>query len=211
MKKESALILLMLTAFSLIAAGCSSKYMLSGTWYSDEGKDTPAYIFYDNGQVQIGENSYVYEMTDKDTLSIELDIDAQTAVIDRDTDEITLLDADGKEIVRLYKAQSEAAASFQTKANALTAEMTDTLSGSWMMEGGEVTMTFNGDKCTMVSVHESKEVKTVYQVAYPEAAKIQFVSSGSEVVAEFEVSISGDTLTFTDEDGNTTKYVRKEG
>ena len=150
-------------------------------------------------------------MTDKDTLRIELDIDAMAAVIDRDTDEITLLDKDGKEIARLYKVQSEAAASFQTKEDALAVEMTDMLSGSWMMEGGEVTMIVDGDKCTMVTTHEGKQVKTVYQAAYPEADKIQFISSGNEVVAEFIFSISSDTLAFTDEDGNTTKYVRKEG
>lgn len=211
MKKEAVLILVMLAGFSLVAAGCGSKYMLSGTWYSDEGKETPAYVFYDNGQVQIGEDRYNYEMTDKDTLRIDLDIDAQAAVIDRDTDEITLLDADGKEIARMYKSQSEAAASFETKADALAAEMTDTLSGGWRMEGGEVTMIIDGDKCTMAMNHDGKVVKTVYQTAYPEAGKIQFISSGSEVVAEFTFSISGDTLTFTDEDGNVTKYVRKEG
>ena len=81
----------------------------------------------------------------------------------------------------------------------------------WMMEGGEVTMIVDGDKCTMVTTHEGKQVKTVYQAAYPEADKIQFISSGNEVVAEFIFSISSDTLAFTDEDGNTTKYVRKEG
>lgn len=211
MKKEALLILAILAGFSLVAAGCSSKYMLSGTWYSDEGKVTPAYVFYDNGQVQIGEDSYNYEMTDQDTLRIELDADAQAAVIDRDAEVITLLDADGKEIARLYKSQSEAAASFETKANALAAEMEDTLSGSWMMEGGGAAMAFDGDKCTMTTTHEGKEVKTVYQAAYPKEGRIQFISSGSEVVAEFAFSISSDALTFTDEEGNITKYVRKEG
>ncbi|MGC2873579.1 hypothetical protein ACDL92_09855 [Ihubacter sp. mB4P-1] len=211
MKKEALLIVVMLAGFSLVAAGCSSKYMLSGTWYSDEDEATPTYVFYDNGKVEIGDDRYAYKMTDKDTLRIELDIDAMAAVIDRDTDEITLLDKDGKEIARLYKVQSEAAASFQTKEDALAVEMTDMLSGSWMMEGGEVTMIVDGDKCTMVTTHEGRQVKTVYQAAYPEADKIQFISSGNEVVAEFIFSISSDTLAFTDEDGNTTKYVRKEG
>lgn len=211
MKKETVVILMMLAGFSLIAAGCSSKYMLSGTWYSDANEDTPAYIFYDTGEVQIGEVRYTYEMTDKDALRIDLDGNAQNGVIDRHTDAITLLDADGKAQISLYAAQSDAAAAFEAKSNALAAAMTDALAGSWIIEDGDTVMNFDGDKCTMASIHEGKEIKTVYQVLYPAERKIQFVTSGSEVVAEFNVKIDGDTLTFTDEDGSATKYIRKEG
>lgn len=211
MKKETVVILMMLAGFSLIAAGCSSKYMLSGTWYSDANEDTLAYVFYDTGEVQIGEARYTYEMTDQDALRIDLDGDMQNGTIDRQTDEITLFDADGKAQTRLYAAQSDAAAAFAAKSNALAATMTDALAGSWIIEDGDTVMNFDGDKCTMAGIHEGKEVKTVYQVLYPEENRLQFISSGSEVVAEFHVKINGDTLTFTDEDRRATKYIRKEG
>ena len=212
MKKETVLVLMMLAAFSLLAVGCGEgKYMLSGTWYSDEGETTPAYVFYDSGSVKIGDSEMEYEMTGTDAMVIYRKDFEQTAILDRDMNEIMLLDADGKECSRLYKAQSAAAAAFVAKADMLSAAMEDTLTGSWSMKNGEVTMSFDQDKCTMVTVHKGEPVKTVYQVAYPEAGKIQFISSGNEVVAEFDVKMSDGMLTFTDEDENVTKYVRKEG
>lgn len=210
MKKEAILILMMLASFSLVATGCGSKYMLSGTWYSDASEDTPAYIFYDDGKVEIGGDRYTYAMTDPDALQIDMDGDILDAVIDRETDEIALLDADGEVQAGLYKGQSDAAAAFAAKSNALAAAMTDALAGSWIMEDGDAEMEFYGDKCTVVSVHKDKEVKTIYQVVYPQEGRIQYVSSGSEVVAEFSVEIQGSSLVFTDEDGSATKYIRKE-
>ncbi|MGC2874005.1 hypothetical protein ACDL92_12020 [Ihubacter sp. mB4P-1] len=212
MKKGRILILLMLTAFSLLAAGCGEgKYVLSGTWYADESADIPTYVFYDSGQVKIGDAKYAYEVSGEDALVIHMNAFNQTALVDRDTKIITLFSADGKETCQLFSSPAEAAKSHETKSGALAAEMSTVLSGSWMMEDGNTTMTFEGDTCAMTASHEGQEVKTRYKVIYPAEGRVQFVTDGSEVAAEFTVEQEKDTLVFIDEDGEKVKYVRKEG
>ena len=206
MKKK--IILMAILAASLLMGACSGKYMLSGTWYSDE-KTMRTFVFYDNGEMKINNKAGSYEMEGKDTILIRAGDTLINATIDRDTEMIQCPQDEGLPVC-LYKDIGDAKTAAAEKTASLNREMERLLNGRWIMTGkeeGKTVAVFDGERLIMTTVQHGQKASSSYKLEFLSKKKVRFIA-GREIVAEFDLETDGKTLTFSD--GKiTTRYIKE--
>lgn len=206
MRKKIILAIMILTA-SLFMGACSGKYMLSGTWYSDE-RTMRTFVFYDNGDMKIDDKDTRYEMDGQDTIIIHNGDHIISAVIDRDTETIQCPQESGLSVC-LYKDATMAGTAAAEKEQTLNSEMEEKLEGRWVLISGndKTVAEFKGDRLIMTTIHDGKSQSSEYKIEFVSKEKVRFIS-GREVVAEFELETDDTSLTF--HDGEKTTIYKKE-
>lgn len=203
MEKKIILMIMIATA-SLLMGACSGKYMLSGTWYSDE-KTMRTFVFYDNGEMKLDDIAASYEMDGHDTILIRAGDTLINATIDRDTEMIQCPQDEGLSIC-LYKNIGDAKTAAAEKIASLNREMEKLLNGRWIMMDGEEGKTiaeFDGERLIMTTVQHGQKASSSYKLEFLSKKKVRFIA-GREIVAEFNLETDGKTLSFYDGE----KYTR---
>lgn len=201
--KKRMFMFLIMGILCLLLPGCSKdKYMLSGTWYQ-AGENPVTWVFYESGRINCGQDEGTYE-ADSNGIVIYINNLEMSAALGYDN-RVYIECAQTNESIILYKDYNTALQMYeQDKEDDEKKAMTE-LSGKWQLSNGNAIAFFEDSKLTMITTVNGKEIESSYCVVIPEEGIMQ-LTSGNEIVDEFEYAISENELIFTNEDTTLTYF-----
>ncbi|MGN1443197.1 MAG: DUF5640 domain-containing protein, partial [Acutalibacteraceae bacterium] len=200
------------------------KSQIIGKWMDSAGMS--GYEFFENGSANVtyvnltvpvinmpingtAKGSYTL---DGDTLTVEFSIykktitDKFTASVENNT--LTLVNKDDGE-KSTYQRQTEEPASTDSSGITLPAEETDSIFGAWTDSGKTKKLLFREDG-TMKVTTNSAEYDGVFLIEDDDIT-IQYAVGNGTLTEEYTFKISGNSMSFKDDKGQTILFVRDSG